>query len=76
MPPILNFFVWWFCSFSEENNRVAKKMDMGVLFDSISAQGFSGRRKRSLIPKKNDTSYFRYLARFRRIPVLEIEDSD
>ncbi|RVW20196.1 SWR1 complex subunit 2 [Vitis vinifera] len=62
--------------FSEENNRGPKKMDMGVLFDSISAQGFSGRRKRSLTSKKNETSYFRYLARFRTIPVLEIEDSD
>ena len=51
-------------------------MDMGVLFDSISAQGFSSRRKRSLTSKKNETSYFRYLARFRTIPVLEIEDSD
>lgn len=62
--------------FSEENNRGPKKMDMGVLFDSISAQGFSGRRKRSLASKKNETSNFRYLARFRTIPVLEIEDSD
>lgn len=51
-------------------------MDMGVLFDSISAQGFSGRRKRTFIPKKTEASYIRYLARFRSIPILEIEDSD
>lgn len=51
-------------------------MDMGDLFDSISDQGFCTKRKRSLIPKKQETSCLRYFPRFRRIPVLEIEDSD
>ncbi|KAK9272791.1 hypothetical protein L1049_003168 [Liquidambar formosana] len=60
--------------FTDENSK--REMDMGVLFDSLSGQGFLARRKRSVISNKSETSYFRYLARFRRIPALESEASD
>ncbi|XP_043711256.1 SWR1 complex subunit 2 isoform X2 [Telopea speciosissima] len=64
-------------NYSEENNRVkGETKDMGVLFDSISGQGFSGRRKRSVIEKTNEAAYMRYWARFRSIPALEIQDLD
>ncbi|XP_041018106.1 SWR1 complex subunit 2 isoform X1 [Juglans microcarpa x Juglans regia] len=57
--------------FADESNGVPKDMDMGDLFDSLSAKGFSAKRKRSITSNKSEGSYFRYLARFRRIPALE-----
>ncbi|KAF8396382.1 hypothetical protein HHK36_017999 [Tetracentron sinense] len=62
--------------FSDENNKVKKEKDMGVLFDSISGQGFLVRQKRSVISNASETSYLRYWARFRRIPALEIQTLD
>ncbi|KAK6926231.1 Vps72/YL1, C-terminal [Dillenia turbinata] len=62
--------------FSDDNNKEKGRGDMGDLFGSISGQGFLVKRKRSVIPKKLETSYFRYLARFRRIPALENQTSE
>ncbi|KAA8532290.1 hypothetical protein F0562_032323 [Nyssa sinensis] len=60
----------------DENNRVGEKKSMGVLFDLISGQGFSARRKRSIISNSRETSYSRFLARFRRIPAVDSQVSD
>lgn len=47
---------------------------MGLLMDATYEQGFSQKKRRSVIP--HDKS-FRHYARFRRIPAtVEIEDSD
>lgn len=62
--------------FADESSGVQKEMDMGDLFDSLSGTGFSAKRKRSVTPNKSEVSYFRYLARFRRIPAIESEDSE
>uniref|UniRef100_A0A5B6ZXZ8 Putative SWR1 complex subunit 2 isoform X1 n=1 Tax=Davidia involucrata TaxID=16924 RepID=A0A5B6ZXZ8_DAVIN len=62
--------------FLDENSRVSEKKNMGVLFDLISGQGFSERRKRSVISNGRETSYSRFLARFRRIPALDSQVSD
>lgn len=61
----------WFYSFADESSGVPKDMDMGDLFDSLSGKGFSAKGKRSVTSNKSEVSYFRYLARFRRIPALE-----
>ena len=63
-------------SFQGESSGVQKQMDMGNLFDSLSGKGFLARQKRSEISNKHEVSFSRHLARFRRIPVLEDEDSD
>lgn len=62
--------------FVDESCGVQKAMDMGSLFDSLSRKGFIAKRRRSKSSNKNEKSYFRYSARFRRFPSLEIEDSD
>lgn len=62
--------------FVDESSGVQKAMDMGTLFDSLSRKGFMARRRRSKSSNKNEKSYFRYSARFRRFPSLEIEVSD
>lgn len=49
---------------------------MGLLSDATFGQGFSQKRKRSIIPRNRDTSYFERLACFRRVPAFEIEDSE
>ncbi|CAK9187633.1 unnamed protein product [Ilex paraguariensis] len=62
--------------FSIENSNLGKKRSMGILSESISGQGFSGRRKRTKNSDNREACHFRSLARFRRIPALEIEDSE
>nr|DAD48467.1 TPA_asm: hypothetical protein HUJ06_018404 [Nelumbo nucifera] len=62
--------------YSTENSSLKGEKDAGILYDSISGQGFLSRQKRSVIRKTAETSYLRYWARFRRIPALEIEDLD
>lgn len=64
--------------FSDEESGVQKEMDMGDLLDSLSGTGFSAKRKRSVTSNKSEVSYFRYSARFRRIPALEsdIDEDD
>ncbi|KAK3020289.1 hypothetical protein RJ639_045838 [Escallonia herrerae] len=59
--------------FSDESSSGRQKESMGVLYDLISGQGFSERRKRSMIPDSRETSYLRF-SRFRSIPALEILD--
>lgn len=49
---------------------------MGGLYDSVSGCGFSTKQKRSVMPDKNRHTRDRSLARFRRIPAFEDEDSD
>lgn len=53
-----------------------KENSMGLLSDATYEQGFSQKRKRSVIQHDSETSYFRQFSRFRRIPALEIQDSD
>ncbi|KAL5767394.1 hypothetical protein ACOSQ2_014177 [Xanthoceras sorbifolium] len=62
--------------FVDQNSGIQKEMDMGVLFESLAGYGFTDRRRRSEISTKSKMSHDRYLARFRTIPALEIEDSD
>ncbi|KAB1204097.1 SWR1 complex subunit 2 [Morella rubra] len=59
--------------FAKESVGVRREMDMGDLFDSLSGIGFSAKRKRSVTSNKSEVSYFRYSARFRRIPALETD---
>jgi vacuolar protein sorting-associated protein 72 len=53
-------------------------MDMGDLLDSLSRTGFSAKQRRSVASNKSEMPYFRYSARFRRIPALEsdIDEDD
>ncbi|RDX88823.1 SWR1 complex subunit 2, partial [Mucuna pruriens] len=62
--------------FLNESDNTRKDMSMGGLYDSVSGCGFSIKRKRSVMPDKNVNPDVRSLARFRRIAVLEDEDSD
>ncbi|XP_027342146.1 SWR1 complex subunit 2 [Abrus precatorius] len=62
--------------FSNENANTRKDMSMGGLYDSVSGFGFSIKQKRSIMPDKNVNPDGRSLARFRRIPAFEDEDSD
>ncbi|PIN09264.1 DNA-binding protein YL1 [Handroanthus impetiginosus] len=62
--------------FAEESSCSKKESSMGLLSDANCEQGFSQKRKRSVIPYDRETSYFRQFSRFRRIPALEIQDSD
>ncbi|XP_031379367.1 SWR1 complex subunit 2 isoform X2 [Punica granatum] len=62
--------------YSKESSGIPKEMDMGTLHDSLSGKGFSERRKRSEPANKGETSYFRYFARFRRIPSPADESSE
>lgn len=63
------------CSFADDST-VAKEMDMGKLFASLSGNGFSARRKRSAPQNKNEMSYLRHFSRFRQIPVFDSDVSD
>lgn len=62
--------------FAQESECSKKENSMGLLSDATYEQGFSEKRKRSVIPHDSETSYFRQFARFRRIPAMEIQDSD
>ncbi|ESR41753.1 hypothetical protein CICLE_v10012044mg [Citrus x clementina] len=62
--------------FVDKSSGIRKAMDMGTLFDSLSRKGFMATRRRSKSSNKNEKSYLRYSARFRRFPSLEIEVSD
>lgn len=62
--------------FAEESSIVNKESGMGILSDATFGQGFSQKRKRSIIPRNRDASYFERLACFRRVPAFEIEDSE
>ncbi|ESW30830.1 hypothetical protein PHAVU_002G186100 [Phaseolus vulgaris] len=62
--------------FLNESANPRKDMSMGGLYDSVSGCGFSIKQKRSVMPDKNVNPDVRSLARFRRIPVFEDEDSD
>ncbi|KAF5198225.1 hypothetical protein FRX31_012189 [Thalictrum thalictroides] len=60
----------------ENSMRNKDKKDKGMLMESISGQGFSAKRKRSEIVRKNETSNQRYWARFISFPALEIQFTD
>ncbi|XP_017406448.1 SWR1 complex subunit 2 [Vigna angularis] len=62
--------------FLNESANTRKEMSMGGLYDSVSGCGFSMKQKRSVMPDRNVNPDVRSLARFRRIPVFEDEDSD
>ncbi|ONK71314.1 uncharacterized protein A4U43_C04F7190 [Asparagus officinalis] len=59
----------------ETNMKEKQKLNMGCLFDSISAEGFSSRKKRSRDGSTKPTDW-RLGARFRRIPALDKLDED
>nr|GMD01947.1 SWR1 complex subunit 2 [Ipomoea batatas] len=61
----------------EKNSLVEKKGIIDVLSNTISGSGFSRRRKRSKPPHNSrEMSDSRVFARFRRIPIYEIQDSE
>ncbi|XP_038907261.1 SWR1 complex subunit 2 isoform X1 [Benincasa hispida] len=59
-----------------DDSMVAKEMDMGYLFASLSGNGFSARRKRSTPQNKKEMSYLRHFSRFRQIPAFDSDLSD
>jgi len=59
----------------ESDRKDQQKMDNGCLFDAISGEGFSSRKKRSRAGTTKPTDW-RLGARFRRIPALENLDED
>ncbi|KAL1549700.1 SWR1 complex subunit 2 isoform X1 [Salvia divinorum] len=61
---------------AQESGCKKKESSMGILSDATYEPGFTQKRKRSVIRQDSETSYFRQFARFRRIPAVEIEDSD
>ncbi|KAL7001438.1 hypothetical protein U1Q18_002589 [Sarracenia purpurea var. burkii] len=61
---------------SEENSKGRERKSAGFLSEAISGQGFSKRRKRSVIPNRRGSSDFRFSARFLSIPALESQVSD
>ncbi|KAK5826184.1 Vacuolar sorting-associated protein 72 [Gossypium arboreum] len=62
--------------FRDEHKSAPKKMDMGVLLDSLSGHGLMPRRKRSHVSNRSQTSRFQYLGNFRRTPPDDDESSD
>lgn len=60
--------------YSDENSSSKGTMAMGDLYGSISRQGFSARRKRSL--HQRETSHTEFMRRFGRIRVVDNLDSD
>lgn len=65
-----------FYSLLDESANSRKETSMGGLYDSVSGCGFPTKGKRSIMPDKNMHPHDRSLARFRRIPTFEDEDSD
>ncbi|KAH6826501.1 DNA binding protein SWC2 [Perilla frutescens var. hirtella] len=62
--------------FAQESGSNKKESSMGLLSDATYKQGFSEKRKRSAIARDSETTHFHHFARFRRIPALEIQDSE
>ncbi|KAF8101803.1 hypothetical protein N665_0201s0119 [Sinapis alba] len=64
--------------FMDEHNGLRKKMEMGDLFDTLAANGFSAKRKRTMVPKTSSRSFsLRNSARFCNLETPEAsEDSD
>ncbi|KAJ4891777.1 SWR1 complex subunit 2 [Raphanus sativus] len=66
--------------FMEEHNGLRKKMEMGDLFDTLtSANGFSAKRKRTMVPKTSRSFSLRNSARFCNLETpeaSEVSDSD
>ncbi|GMI73167.1 hypothetical protein HRI_000986000 [Hibiscus trionum] len=62
--------------FRDEQKSAQKKMDMGVLFDSLSSQGLMPRQKRSHISNRSQVSRFQYFGNFHRTPSDDDESSD
>ncbi|KAK2437798.1 hypothetical protein P8452_33640 [Trifolium repens] len=61
---------------ADESANSRKETYMGGLYDSVSGYGFPTKQKRSKMRDKNIHPHDRSLARFRRIPTFEDEDSD
>ncbi|KAL3649937.1 hypothetical protein CASFOL_006340 [Castilleja foliolosa] len=61
--------------FAEENN-FSKDNSMGFLSDATYEQGFTRKRRRSVILHDKQTSDVRLFSHYRKIPASEIEDSD
>lgn len=62
--------------YEEENISGHREMDMGVLFDSVSAKGVMPRQKRSQCSNSRPSPRFRYLGRFHKTTASDIELSD
>ncbi|XP_045825779.1 SWR1 complex subunit 2-like [Trifolium pratense] len=61
---------------ADESANSRKETFMEGLYDSVSGYGFPTKQKRSKTRDKNIHPHDRSLARFRRIPTFEDEDSD
>lgn len=61
---------------SNKTSGISEKRSMGLLYDTISGQGFSRRQKRTSTAKSAAASNFRPFARFLRFPPVEVEDSE
>lgn len=64
------------CRFAQETAGNKKDSTTELLSNPNYEAGFSHKRKRSAVPNDSETSYYRHFARFRRIPALEMQDSD
>jgi hypothetical protein len=73
---VIDFNWGLFCSILDESANSRKETNMGGLYDSVSGYGFPTKKKRSTMRDKNIHPHDRSLARFRRIPTFEDEDSD
>lgn len=62
--------------FAEESSRAREEKHMDELSQAISRQGFTSRRKRSIIPNSRQTSYSRVFARFRKFPADDTSSED
>ncbi|XP_009771926.1 SWR1 complex subunit 2 [Nicotiana tabacum] len=54
--------------FADESSRDGEKKNMDELSQAISGQGFTSRRKRSIVPTSRQLPYSRVFARFRKFP--------
>ncbi|KAL6524661.1 hypothetical protein OROHE_015943 [Orobanche hederae] len=62
--------------FAEESSLSKKDSSMGFLSDATYEQGFTRKRRRSVVPRDRESSYLRQCAHLHRIHAPEIEDLD
>ncbi|MCE3051899.1 Swr1 complex complex subunit Swc2, partial [Datura stramonium] len=62
--------------YAEESSRAREEKHMDELSQAISGQGFTSKRKRSIVPNSRQTSYSRASARFRKFPADDTVSED
>ncbi|KAL6580938.1 Swr1 complex complex subunit Swc2 [Orobanche minor] len=62
--------------FADESSLSKKDSSMGFLSDATYEQGFTRKRRRSVVPRDRELSYLRQCAHLHRILAPEIEDLD